>query len=136
MLASQEEFLAAFGLVAPVPILVGPSLTRSYETTYDHSSHVFQLRLWNSLHSMDPSRVTLHEESNRQAVPMTETDPPPPDNQPLHRHDSSPFRVTSPYASYGGTLIRPNSFADDFENGILPDTPERYYQHDQQLHQR
>lgn len=36
-------------------------------------------------------------------------------------------RTTSPYASFVGTLIRPSSFADDFEDGILPDTPERYY---------
>ena len=58
-----------------------------------------------------------------QEVPMAERDRELDDGY----HEWPDFRTTSPYASFGQTLIRPSSFADDFENGILPDTPDPAY---------
>jgi hypothetical protein len=84
-----------------------------------------QLRLWNSLHPI----VDL---TTLPSPVQNEVSPPKPGHgnakpEQVENYASHDPRATSPYASFVGTLIRPSSFADDFEDGILPDTPERYY---------
>jgi hypothetical protein len=124
--ANQQELVEAFGSVVPAAVLVSPGSLRAIhdDMTID-ILYCTQLRLWNSLHPI----VDLTTSSS--AV-LNEVSPPKPGHtnakpEQVETYPSHGPRATSPYASFVGTLVRPSSFADDFEDGILPDTPERYY---------